>query len=99
MGKYFAGYDDNSIDGQLTIVWFHMFFNGKLTFQGFADFWSQDLNNNGIKYGVFLSEPQLWYNINKSISVGSEVEFSKNFVPTDNGKFMVRPTIAVKWNI
>jgi len=99
MGKYFGGYDDNSLDGQLTFVWSQMFFDGKLTFQGFANFWSQDLNNNGTKYGVFLAEPQLWYNINKSISVGSEVEFSKNFVPIDAGKFMVRPTVAVKWNI
>jgi len=97
--KYFQGYDQSSIDAQITIVWFHMFWKDRITFSGFADFWSQDLNNNGVKYGVFLSEPQLWYNINKSISIGGEVELSKNFVPSDNGKFMARPTIAFKWNI
>jgi len=97
--KYFDGYSQSSIDGQLTFVWFHVFWKGRMTFAGFADFWSQDLNNNGTKYGVFLSEPQLWYNINSSFSVGSEVELSKNFIPSDGGKFMARPTIAVKWNI
>ncbi|MCK5782416.1 MAG: DUF5020 family protein [Flavobacteriales bacterium] len=99
MAKYFEGYKEASVDAQVTLVWFHMFFNGKLTFNGFADFWSQDLYNNGTKYGVFLCEPQLWYNINPSISVGGEVELSKNFIIPDNGAFMARPTVAVKWTI
>jgi hypothetical protein len=97
--KYFEGYSQASVDAQVTVVWFQMFWDGRITFTGFADFWSQDLNNNGTKYGVFLCEPQLWYNITKSISVGSEVELSKNFQPDDAGKFKARPTIAVKWNI
>jgi len=97
--KYFEGYSQASVDAQITLVWFHMFWDGKITFTGFADLWSQDLNNNGTKYGVFLCEPQLWYNITNSISVGSEVELSKNFIPADGGDFKARPTIAVKWNI
>ncbi len=97
--KYFEGYSQASVDAQVTVVWFEMYFDGKITFTGFADIWSQDLFNNGTKYGVFLCEPQLWYNINSSISVGSEVELSKNFVPADGGDFKARPTIAVKWNI
>ncbi|MCK5906959.1 MAG: DUF5020 family protein [Flavobacteriales bacterium] len=97
--KYFEGYSQASVDAQITVVWFQMFWDGKITFTGFADLWSQDLKNNGTKYGVFLCEPQLWYNINSSISVGSEVELSKNFIPADNGEFKARPTIAVKWNI
>lgn len=97
--KYFEGYSQASVDAQITVVWFQMFWDGKITFTGFADLWSQDLKNNGTKYGVFLCEPQLWYNINSSISVGSEVELSKNFVPRDGGDFKARPTIAVKWTI
>lgn len=99
MAKYFAGYTQSSVDAQFTVVWFHMFFDGKITFNGFADFWSQDLYNNGTKYGVFLCEPQLWYNVTPSISLGGEVELSKNFIIPDNGAFMARPTLAVKWNI
>lgn len=95
--KYFEGLGD--VESQITISWFHMFWDGKITFVGFADFWSQDLFQNGTKYGVFLAEPQLWYNINKTISVGSEVELSKNFLYSDNGAFMARPTIAIKWNM
>ena len=97
--KYFEGYSQSSVDTQITVAWFQMYWDGKITFSGFADFWSQDLFNNGTKYGVFLCEPQLWYNINSSISVGSEVELSKNFIPADGGEFKARPTIAVKWNI
>ena len=97
--KYFRGYDMETIDSQITVAWFHIFMDGKMTFAGFADLWSQDIYNNGTKYGVLLCEPQLWYNINNSISVGSEVEISKNFIPSDRGKLKARPTIAVKWNI
>jgi hypothetical protein len=65
-----------------------------MTFNGFADVWSE--------YGlggktVFLTEPQLWYNINKSFSAGGEVEISNNFAGSND--FEVRPTIAIKWNI
>lgn len=97
--KYFEGYSNASVDAQITVAWFQMYLDGKITFTGFADFWSQDLNNDGTKHGVFLCEPQLWYNINESISVGSEVELSQNFIPSDGGEFKTRPTIAVKWNI
>lgn len=95
--KYFEAMPD--VEAQVTISWFYKFWDNKITFSGFADLWSQDLYYNGTKYGVFLSEPQLWYNINPTFSVGSEVEMSKNFLLSDNGAFMVRPTIAVKWNM
>ena len=97
--KYFEGYSLSSVDAQITVAWFQMYWDGKITFSGFADFWSQDLYNSGTKYGVFLCEPQIWYNINKSISIGSEVELSQNLIPSDGGEFKARPTIAVKWTI
>ncbi|MBR2606568.1 MAG: DUF5020 family protein [Bacteroidaceae bacterium] len=44
---------------QITGVWGIKFLEGWSTFSGFADFWSE-----GSTY-IFLSEPQLWINLNK----------------------------------
>jgi hypothetical protein len=86
---------------QLTGVWGLHFFNKKLTFSGFIDFWrGQKANGHGCL--VILSEPQLWYNFTRHFSVGTEWEFSNNFVyNTDENSsktFFWNPTLAVKWN-
>ncbi len=78
---------------QLTAVWFYNMMKGKLTFSGFADFWKQD-TFWGTEY-TFLTEPQLWYNATKNLSIGGEVEISNNFGAAD---FNVRPTLAAKWS-
>ncbi|MBI9071005.1 MAG: DUF5020 family protein [Melioribacteraceae bacterium] len=85
---------ERNLDGQLTLVWFKPFLDGKLIFSGFADFWTTE--TFGESKTVFLSEPQLWYNIDKHLAVGGEVELSKNFLPTED--FEVKPTLALKWN-
>lgn len=88
---------------QITGVWGMNFFNDKLSFLGFADFWKEDVEAKNdkdqtvTKDFVFVSEPQLWFNINKAFSVGGELELSNNFGGTDG--FKACPTVAVKWNI
>jgi hypothetical protein len=86
----------NDMSYQLTGVWTIQMFKSKLTFTGFADFWRED-NTFGTETTdfVFLSEPQLWYNVNKNFALGSEVELSSNF--GGNQGFMVNPTIAAKY--
>lgn len=91
---------------QLTGVWGITFGNAKWTFSGFADFWTgyiPEWDADGQKKGlVVLTEPQLWYNINKSISVGTEWEISNNFIyRTGNSdkSFYFNPTLAVKFNL
>lgn len=88
--KYIKDKEDASF--QLTAVWTIQMLEGKLTFTGFADFWKEEMFW-GTDYR-FLSEPQLWYNATKNLSLGSEVEFSNNFV---GDEFAVKPTLAVKW--
>src|SRR6056297_539796 len=66
-------------DAQLTIVWTNKFINEKLSFTGFFDLWIQD-NGSDEKEAVLLTEPQLWYKLSNHLSIGGEVEFSKNFV-------------------
>lgn len=91
MYKYIQGFDSPSF--QLTGVWYMHMLDGKVTFSGFADFWKQT-SKYGKKF-VFLSEPQIWYNFNKNLSVGSEIEISSNFYKKN---IALCPTAAVKWN-
>ena len=46
---------------------------------------------------VFLTEPQIWYNIDNHVSVGTEFEISNNFLPFQK-EIKVMPTLGIKWN-
>ena len=90
---------------QLTGVWYLNMFDGKLSFTGFADFWKEKhtVSADGfvsdfqdVNY-IFLSEPQLWYNINKSFSIGGELELSYQFAGLAG--FNAFPTLGFKWTI
>ena len=85
---------------QITGVWNLDFFDHWMSFNGFADFWKEARvwQNTGF---IFISEPQLWANLNKikgwekvNLSVGTEVELSYNFVQPG---FACYPTLAAKW--
>ena len=101
--QFFRDANDNHAyaSAQLTGVWGLNFFDKKLTFSGFIDFWRGE-KANGHGCLVILSEPQLWYNFNEHFSVGTEWEFSNNFVyntdPDSSKTFFWNPTLAVKWN-
>lgn len=87
---------------QITGVWYLHSSNQKFSFTGFADFWREkhvvyDDNVAVNANYVFLTEPQLWYNINKFFSIGTELELSTNFGAIYGLKFF--PTIAAKWII
>ena len=84
---------------QLTGVWGVNFADGKGTFSGFLDIWRGE-KANGHGQLVMLSEPQLWYNASKHFSLGTEIEFSNNFIVADcptSKQFYVNPTLAVKF--
>ena len=98
--RVFKSYDYTSAYNsvQLTGVW-GLNFGKKCTFSGFIDFWRGE-KADGHGQLVVLTEPQLWYNINKHFSLGTEWEVSSNFIyNTYNDKsFFVNPTVAMKWN-
>jgi hypothetical protein len=86
---------------QLTGTWYINFGrNGLCTFSGFADWWREKTEAGAF---VFMSEPQIWLNLNKlkgideafNLSVGSEVEITHGFAHRD-GAFVI-PTLALKW--
>lgn len=98
--QYFKSYEDTKAYAsmQLTGVWGLNFFNKKLTFSGFIDFWRGE-KANGHGQLVVLTEPQLWYNFNQHFSLGTEWEVSNNFIYNtyNDHTFFVNPTIAAKW--
>ena len=74
---------------QITGVWNLNYLNNKLALSGFADFWRENSVN------IFLTEPQIWYNVSENLSLGGEVEFGYNFGPVNGWK--VCPAIGAKW--
>ncbi|MBI9042491.1 DUF5020 family protein [Lutibacter sp.] len=93
--KAFTGAEKGNF--QVTGTWYVNLIENKLTFTGFADLWTQ--NYKGAKdLTVFLSEPQIWYHLNKTFSVGGELEISSNFAG-GNDAIKGRPTLGIKWNI
>lgn len=104
MYKYIQKHD-RPHNFQLTGTWYMHFLQGKLSFTGFADFWREkhtDVNGVGHDF-VFMTEPQLWLNLNKlkrvsddfNLSVGTEWELTHNFALLDGFYFI--PTLALKW--
>ena len=81
---------------QVTATWYWNIIADKLTCSWFADYWTQ----KGLFFdgNVFLAEPQLWYHLNKSFSIGGELEISSNF-GVANDAIKGRPTLAIKWNL
>ena len=101
--QFFKSYENTHsyASAQLTGVWGLTFANKKCTFSGFIDFWrGEKANNHGCL--VILSEPQFWYNFNEHFSIGTEWEFSNNFIyntdPESTKTFFWNPTLGVKWN-
>lgn len=112
MYKTFKG-SESDLPLQFTAVWGmnNIFGVEGLNFSGFADFWGENVvafsekatSDNFLKESsfVFISEPQLWYNVGKlfnceNLNAGVEVELSSNFAGYKG--FKVRPCAGLKWN-
>lgn len=109
--KTFCGAAESDAPVQFTAVWGMNNFLGVegLRFSGFADLWGE---KTGYWYGqsnpideegnwIFLSEPQLWYNIGSAFNcpnlhVGGEVELGYNFAGVKG--FKCNPCLGVKWD-
>ena len=105
--KTFSGGATSDIPVQFTFVWGmqDLFGLNGLRFSGFADVWGENVINfmegaDKPRKFVFISEPQLWYNIGSlfgvpNLNIGGEVELSWNFAGFDG--FYARPCIGTKW--
>lgn len=93
-------FDKPSNDVQWTGIWNANFFSNKLTVTGFIDIWTENKDRTTGKGGkkvILLTEPQFWYNIDKNLAFGSEIEITNNFYSNYDNKVYVFPTIAGKW--
>ena len=113
LGKTYSRGVKSDLPLQFTFVWgMQDLFGVKgLRFSGFADVWGENVVNfaecnwadpDTIKERkfVFISEPQIWYNVGKlfgvpNLHVGGEVELSCNFAGYDG--FYARPCLGTKW--
>ena len=93
--KHFV-YLPSDIPAQFTVVWGcqDLFGLNGVRFSGFADLWCEGSSP------VFLSEPQLWYNVGHlfgcdNLNIGGEVELSYNFAGMTG--FNVMPCLGTKW--
>ena len=105
--KTFSAGATSDLPLQFTFVWgMQDLFGVKgLRFSGFADIWGENVVNfmegaTKAQKFVFISEPQIWYNIGQhlgipNLHIGSEVELSMNFAGYDG--FYARPCFGTKW--
>ncbi len=111
MYKTFSGNASSDTPLQFTFVWGmkNLFGVDGLNFSGFADIWGENTKNwdadpvdDQAEEGkfIFISEPQLWYNVGKhfgvdNLNIGTEIELSYNFA--GNHGFYCRPCLGTKW--
>lgn len=91
--------DKHDASFQFTAVWYYNFLDGKMSFNGFLDYWREDMDLNfdgEMTKFVFMTEPQLWYNASEHFAIGTEIEITNNFVAEE---FKVMPTAAIKWTL
>ena len=95
----------NKHSWQVTTVWGIHFAKGLCSFSGFADLWHDNSVTGNL---IFCSEPEFWFHLNAlesvdddfKLSVGAELELTKNMVwPTNglNDNFYAIPAVGVKW--
>lgn len=79
---------------QYTFVWYLNMADGKLKFNGFFDWWTNNFDGRD-NLAILLTEPQIWYNFSDNFAIGGELELSNNFGGADG--FKARPALGVKW--
>lgn len=90
---------------ELCGVWRFASASGLFTATGFFSWWRQELKAPGWGSTTFkfMSQPQLWCNLNRirgvapdfNLSVGTELRVSKN---VDAPQWIVAPTLGLKWS-
>lgn len=104
--RYMCNHPSEKSSVQVTALWNYSLFQGIVTFNGFMDVWRDKEVEGDI---VFLSEPQLWLNLNRfvkglNLSLGGELEVSYNHLQFNDGsrikenRLGLCPTLAAKWS-
>ncbi len=94
-----------SKDVFFTLYWWKGLFNYKGEFLGDFSIWTENKNHGDAytqnlhgKRFTFFAEPQFWYNINKTLAIGTKINTNYHVLTYDD-LFQVYPTIGVKLKI
>jgi hypothetical protein len=103
-GKY-VPYNKPTYDPMFTLYWWSGYFHYKLEFSGDFSVWTENKDQGDAytadrrgKRFFFFGEPQLWYNINKVLSLGTKVNLYYHVYSID-GRLQAYPTVAVRFKL
>jgi len=99
----YTAFDRPSYDPQMTLYFGKGFFNYRIFTCGSFVFWTQNKNQgiestkdlHGKKF-AFFGDPQFWFRIKSSLSVGTRINVYFHIYDTDN-KMQLYPTMGVKY--
>lgn len=83
-------------DLQITLAWFYPFGEGRLQFAGYWDAWTE-VEADGNKAVVILSEPQFWYNVWENLDLGLGAEIDYNFPVFIPREWTLYPNLSLRW--
>jgi len=101
----YNNFNTPSHDIQYSFYWGGSILEGKISLTGHLVLWTENNNHgdawtqtlSGKKF-LFLSEPQVWYNFNQFLAIGSEIKlFYHVYSYSDN--LLIYPTVAIKYNL
>jgi len=98
-------YNKPSHDLSYTLYWWQGLFNYKSEFCGYFSIWTTNKNlgdeftkdMKGKRFS-FIAEPQFWYNLGSTFSIGTKVNMFYHINTTED-VFEVYPTIAIRFKI
>lgn len=100
----YNNFTHGSHDLQYSLYWGQNFLRDKISLSGHLVLWTENKDHGDAwtagqsgKKLLFLSEPQIWYNINKLLAVGTEIKLFYHVYSYSEG-WLVYPTVAVKYN-
>ena len=89
-------------DPLFTLYWWSGYFHYKVEFAGDFSVWTENKDHGDVytaghrgKRFFFFAEPQLWYNIDKTFSLGTRIDMYYH-INTPDDRFQVYPTAAVR---
>jgi hypothetical protein len=98
----YVSYNRPTYDPIYTFYWWKGFFHYKLEWAGDFSCWTENKNHGDAatvgqkgKRLFFFAEPQLWFNLNHTLSLGSKLNCYYHINTIDN-VFQAYPTLAIK---
>jgi hypothetical protein len=101
----YVSYPKPTNDPIFTLYWYRGFFHYKLEFAGDFSCWTENRNHGDEttagqkgKRGFFFAEPQVWYSLTKTFSIGAKLNCYYHVnIPADS--WQAYPTLAIRTKV